>query len=195
MKKIILTVVAVFAFGFANAQETKEAKEGIDVKFGVKVGLNLDSADSKGKSVFEFRPEAGGHIGGFAEIKLCDQFSFQPELLYSYHILKFGAYINPNGTLELGVIEVPLLGKFHLYKGLSLEAGPQFDFIVSGRSSGQDVKDTVRTFNVGAASGLAYDFEHNIFVQARYVYNFLDLLNTPTGNNLYGVQFSVGYKF
>ena len=32
MKKIIMTAAAVFAFGFANAQ---------DVKFGVKGGLNL----------------------------------------------------------------------------------------------------------------------------------------------------------
>ena len=29
MKKIILTVAAVFAFGFANAQDKKEASEGL----------------------------------------------------------------------------------------------------------------------------------------------------------------------
>jgi hypothetical protein len=56
MKKIILSVAAVFAFGFANAQE---------VKFGAKAGVNFstftgDAEDVDGKVGFQ--------VGAFAEI-------------------------------------------------------------------------------------------------------------------------------
>ncbi len=70
MKKIVLSLVAIMAFGFANAQ---------DVKFGAKLGFNfstisgLDGAETK----------LGLAVGGLAEIKLNEKFSVQPELMYS----------------------------------------------------------------------------------------------------------------
>ena len=58
MKKVLLTAVAVFAFSFANAQDTK---------YGVKGGLNMSNNSADGsKSITSF------HLGGFAQFKMND---------------------------------------------------------------------------------------------------------------------------
>ena len=64
MKKIILCIVAVFAFGYANAQKTQ---------FGVKAGVNFATlaGDSDGASSI-----VGFNVGGFAEIKISENFLF-----------------------------------------------------------------------------------------------------------------------
>lgn len=71
MKKIILSVVAIFAFGFSNAQE---------VKFGAKAGLNLSTITGGNLSGGS---RVGFHVGGLAEIGLTEKFAVQPELLLS----------------------------------------------------------------------------------------------------------------
>lgn len=61
MKKIILTVAAVFAFGFANAQDAKESSEGFsqgDVYFSGSLGFNSSKqGDAKSNNV-TFSPSA-----------------------------------------------------------------------------------------------------------------------------------------
>ena len=64
MKKIILSVAAVFAFGFANAQEeTKEAGNGGfakgDLFVSGSVGFNSAKMDEAKGNEFNFRPEVG----------------------------------------------------------------------------------------------------------------------------------------
>ena len=69
MKKIILAAIAVMAFSFANAQETR---------FGVKGGLNLSTLGGDASGVSSL---VGFHVGGFAEIKIIEKLAIQPELL------------------------------------------------------------------------------------------------------------------
>ena len=95
-KKVLLTAVAIFAFGFANAQE---------VKFGVKAGLNMSTVQG---GYYSGAVKPGFHIGGLAEIKLNDKFAIQPELLYS---LKGSDY-----NAGLGLFGISLgLDKINLY--------------------------------------------------------------------------------
>ena len=76
MKKIILTVVVVFAFSFANAQETR---------FGVKAGVDLASVKVKVPEISFLGTvlspettvtdsETGFYVGGFATIGISDKF-------------------------------------------------------------------------------------------------------------------------
>lgn len=79
MKRIILSVVAVFAFGLVNAQE---------VKFGAKVGGNVSSLNISGGEigdigVLRFNSIVGVQAGVFAEIKVASKFAVQPEVLFS----------------------------------------------------------------------------------------------------------------
>lgn len=61
MKKIILTVAAVFAFGFANAQDAKETSEGFsqgDVYFSGSLGFNSTKQDEAKENNVTFSPSA-----------------------------------------------------------------------------------------------------------------------------------------
>lgn len=188
MKNFILSVVAVLTFGFANAQETK------NVKLGIKAGANYDWLATGEISVYDLRPEVGYHAGILAEFKICDKFSIQPEALYSFSSYSFdGNGSGNNSKLEISEVAVPVIAKFYLVKGLSLELGPQANFIIDVKDGGAN--SDLRKYNFSAVSGLAYDFEMGAFIQARYAYSFLDLQNGSTGNNRFGIQASVGYKF
>ncbi len=190
MKKVILSVVAVFAFGIANAQEAKT------VKLGIKAGANYDWLATGEASVYDLRPEVGYHAGLVSEFKMCDKFAFQVEALYSHSSYKFDGNGNTSGSkIEINEITVPVLAKFNLVKGLSLEVGPQAGVILDTKVTGPYANTNFRKYNIASASGLAYDFKSGAFVQARYVYNFLDLVYGPSGNNRFGIQASVGYKF
>jgi hypothetical protein len=195
MKKIILSVVAVLAFGFTNAQDKKEVKNSHAVKFGIKGGANYDWLGTGDMSVYNLRPEVGYHAGLVAEFRLSDRFSIQPEALYSVHNFNDNGNGNEDYKSEISKIAVPVLGKYYFTKGLSLEVGPQVSYIIKADSEGVDFKDELRSYDIAAVSGLAYDFNMGLFIQARYFYNFLDLGNDFKGNNHYGLQASLGYKF
>lgn len=62
MKKIILSVAAVFAFGFANAQEEKASNEGFakgNVFISGAVGFSNESTGDVKANTFTFSPKAG----------------------------------------------------------------------------------------------------------------------------------------
>jgi hypothetical protein len=155
MKKIILTVAAVCAFGFANAQETK---------FGVKGGLNLAnfSGDIEDGSTL-----AGLNIGVFAEIKLSDKFVFQPEVLFSGQ----GADSN-EGSFNLNYINVPLMMKYYVADKFNFEAGPQIGFLTSAKIKMDGVSiDSKRLFtstDFGINFGAGYDFTQKFSAGVRY---------------------------
>ncbi|WP_136668743.1 porin family protein [Flavobacterium sp. H122] len=185
MKKLLLTVAAVFAFSFANAQETK---------FGVKAGLNL--ADWSGDDADGIDSKVGFHVGGFAEIKLNDKFALQPELLYSAQGGKADG-----GTYNVDYINIPVMAKFYATEKFSVEAGPQVGFLVSAKAkpdSGDDIdiKDELKSTDFGVNLGLGYNFTDNISAGLRYnlgLSQVVDADDVDVKNNVFSL--SVGYKF
>ncbi|MCC9071538.1 PorT family protein [Flavobacterium sp. F-65] len=201
MKKITLSIVAVLAFGFANAQE---------VKFGAKAGLNVSTLTG---DVEDVSSKVGFHVGGFAEIKLSDKFSIQPELLYSTQGAKEKTsdfdfdtmeVISTDFTVKLAYINVPVMAKYYVAEKFSLEAGPQIGFLVSakGKMSGgsnEDIKDFYKSIDFGVNFGAGYDFTENLSVGARYNLGLSNIAKNEEGDNskLKNSVFSlsVGYKF
>ena len=203
MKKIILTVAAVFAFGFANAQETK---------FGVKGGLNV--ANLTGDEDEDNSSKVGFHVGGFVEIKVSDKFSVQPELLFSTQGTKLeesGTNYSYESNLNLSYLNIPVMAKYYVAEGFSLEAGPQIGFLTTAKSdftatesgitvSGdEDVKDEFESVDFGVNFGAGYDFTENLSVGLRYNLGLSNVYKTEAGNdfknsnNVFSV--SLGYKF
>ena len=220
MKKVLLSAVAILAFGFANAQ---------DIKYGAKVGLNVATLNG---DVEDAKSLIGAHLGGFAEIKLSDKFAFQPELLYSmqgaktessYSETDFGyTYIETEETkLKLGYLNLPLMAKYFATDKLYLEAGPQIGFLVSAKydsdysyvviddsdgsifdsesdSTSGDYKDFVKSVDFGFNVGLGYEFTENMFAGARYNLGLSDINDVNGSNDKIGngvFQLSFGYKF
>jgi hypothetical protein len=188
MKKIIISM-AIFAFGFANAQETK---------FGVKGGFNLSNlTPSEGaKSLLGF------NIGGFAEVKLNEKFAIQPELLFSTQGSKFdieGSMIKNS----LSYLNIPVMFKYYVADKFNVEAGPQIGVLMSAKLKGDgdslDIKDAYKSIDFGVNCGVGYSFSENISAGLRYnlgLSNILKSIEGETTNEKNSViQLSVGYKF
>ena len=202
MKKIILSVAAVFAFGFANAQETK---------FGVKGGLNL--ANFSG-DVEDNSSKIGFNVGGFVEIKVSDKFAIQPELLFSTQGAKFeesGSGFSYESKYNLSYLNIPVMAKYYAADKFSLEFGPQIGFLTSAKddytatesgvtvSGNEDIKDIFESVDFGVNFGAGYDFTENLSVGLRYNLGLSNIAKTEAGddtkisNNVFSL--SLGYKF
>lgn len=212
-RKLMLTaVMGIIGLGTVAAQE---------VSFGVKAGGNLSSlsGDVEGMS---FIP--GFHAGGFAEIKLSEKFAIQPELLFSLEGGKSSFEYEDNmtsmrseETVLLGYINLPVMAKYFVIEGLSLELGPQLGYLVAANSDyeyrsefngiviedsgSEDIKEYMKKTSVGANVGLGYALKNNLYFQARY---HLGLSNINDSEDEDGTlakiknnsfQLSVGYKF
>ncbi|WP_029272292.1 porin family protein [Flavobacterium sp. KJJ] len=156
MKRIILTVLAIMAFGFANAQQTR---------FGVKGGLNVTTF--AGGNYWDAKSLVGFQLGGFAEIKIIERLSIQPEVLFSTQGAKLEDSFGDFDT-KLNYINVPVLAKFYITKQFTVEAGPQLGFLVSAKQEGNDVKDSFKSVDTGFNFGAGYNFTDNVSVDLRY---------------------------
>lgn len=175
MKKSILFIAAMLmSTTFVAAQEF--------VYFGAKGGLNFSTFSGDGFSDFDEDSKArtAYHLGLLAEIPVSPRFSIQPEVLYSaqgYDILE-----NEDGEdveFQLDYVTVPVLAKLYLFKGLSLEAGPQLGFLVKNEvdsasgSLGLD-DDEFNSFDFSVGLGASYKFS-NFFVYGRYNAGMTDI--------------------
>jgi opacity protein-like surface antigen len=173
MKKILLTSIALFAFGFANAQD--------EASFGVKGGLDLVSykytvSDGLGGTVSGTESLTGFFIGGFAEFGIADKFMLQPGL--NYHTASKSL---AGETLKANFLSIPVLVKYEIAESFNLMAGPSLFYSLES-----DDEDKTRfNFDLGAS----YDFTENFFVEPRYSAGL-------TGDIKIGhILIGVGYKF
>jgi hypothetical protein len=180
MKKVLLTALAVFAFSFANAQDTK---------YGVKGGLNMSNNSADGsKSITSF------HLGGFAQFKMNDKFAIQPELLYSAQGAK-----SDFGTFNLNYINIPVMAKYNVADAFSIEAGPQIGFLMSAKFESVDVKDTCNSTDFGFNLGAGYDLNETMSLGLRYTMGLTnvqkDVAGQASNSKNSNIQLSFGYKF
>lgn len=183
MKKfLLLAVVTVLGFTSVNAQK---------IKFGVKGGLNF--ATISGDNTEDIDLVTSFNFGVLSEIPLSDKFSFQPELMYSGQ----GYSFNDN-VVALSYLNIPLMGKYYLTKGFSVEAGPQIGFLLAAKNEKTNVKDSFNTFDFGVNFGLGYKLDNGLNFGARYNLGLTDINNVDNSSikNKNGVfQVSVGYFF
>ncbi|WP_370519207.1 porin family protein [Flavobacterium sp. Sd200] len=161
------------------------------MKFGAKGGLNFASVS--GDNTEGIDVVTSFNFGIVSEIPISEKFSFQPELMYSGQ-----GYSYNDDTIALSYLNVPLMGKYYLIKGLSVEAGPQIGFLFSAKNDKTDVKDSYNTFDFGVNFGLGYKFNSGLNFAARYNLGLTDinnLENSPSKNKNSVFQLSVGYFF
>lgn len=182
MKKLLLLSILFFGVSVAQAQE---------IDFGIKGGVNFASLN--GDDVDGLDSRTGFHLGVLAEIGLTEQFAIQPEVLYSAKGAEDG-----DMTWKLDYVSVPVMAKYYVIEGLSIEAGPYVAFNVKSEAemNGEtvDLKDGTESTDFGAGVGLGYSLPMGVFFQGRYAFGFTDI--ATDGNVKNGVaQLSVGYKF
>lgn len=177
MKKIILVVLVIVMTSTVVSQE---------VDFGIKAGANFatlnDATGVKNKTGFV--------VGIFGGIKFSDKLGIQADLLYSQQGAKFSG-----GDFDLNYVNVPVAIKYYLIKGLNVQLGPQFGFLVD-----DNVKDVfgnlveAETFDLSGLAGVGFDLPLGIRLAARYHFGLTDTFTAGKGKNSV-FNLSVGYSF
>jgi hypothetical protein len=193
MKKIFLSAIAVIALGTAAQAQ--------DINFGAKAGVNFASMSIDPEGEMDLKSRTGLHIGVVAEFKLTETFAIQPELLYSMQGYKFELGGEDFET-KTDYLIVPIMAKYFVTEGLSIEAGPQVGFLMSAKDDeGEDIKDGYKSIDFGINGGLGYELPMGVFFQARYYVGLSNIAedsdegatDVEYKNNVFAL--SVGYKF
>lgn len=169
MKKIILSIAALLAFGFVNAQETK---------FGIKAGVDFANSHGKIDGNSYNSAETGFYAGGFADITISDKFHVQPELLYV-------------SVKDLDQIQLPILAKIPVVEDLSLLAGPDLGFLLNA-------PEGIKSFNFGLDLGLSFELNEQFSLDGKYnlgLANLLDGGDSDFSSKISGAFFGLSYKF
>lgn len=175
MKKLLLLLFLATA-GITHAQF---------IQFGVKGGANFANIKS---DKIDYSNRTSYHVGALIEIRVFQNMSFQPELLYSVQ----GAEQSGKPTIDLKYVNVPMMLKFYLISNkLSIEAGPQFGFLVDN-----NLNNTyeAQEFDFSAGGGVAVDLTKSLFIQARYMVGMSELSKKAEAKNSV-FQISLGLKF
>ncbi len=210
-------------------------KNNSNFSYGIKAGVNLANIYSSDLPIEEFtKNKIGFHGGIVTEYRFNSLFALQTELLYSQQGTKsdinyveieppgelepWGSpannnsqttlYENLNSTGKYNYINLPVLAKMYVYKGLNIVAGPQVSFLVSAKdeipnSRDLDVKDQLDSVDFGLNGGVGYQSNFGVFVSANYylglnnvsAYNYENLLGFDFDLHQGVWQFSLGYKF
>ncbi len=211
MKTIFLSFFALLSFGIINAQKT--------VIFGAKSGINISVLTD---DLSRANGRIGFVLGGFVELRLLEKLSLQPEIVYSsqgaqyreYSYYGFAETYN-NSRINLMYVVVPIMAKYYVVDGVSLEFGPQFNFLAGGKlnydsytyaagievfsGGSKDVKEYFDPIDYGLNFGAGFEFKENYIFNMRYTLGLENVLSNPAGYNFSSknsvICFTVGYKF
>lgn len=171
------------------------------LKFGAKVGLNISTLTG---DVEDVKSKVGPLFGVFADYSISDKLSIQPELLFSMQGCKVeSVYEDEEGSfdedfsIKLNYVIVPIMVKFYLVEGLSLQAGPQLGFLTTAKADDEDMKDDVNKFDLGLNIGAGYEMENGLGVGLRYNFGLTNVNKEDyMGDAKNGVfSFALIYRF
>lgn len=165
--------------------------------FGIKGGVNF--ARMTGDNAEGLEGRTSFHVGAIAELALTNTFSLQPELLYSEQ----GFSDSFNGfdvTGKVDYLNIPVMAKYYVEKGFSLEVGPQFGIMTNGKVEGEgqsdSLEDIFKSSDFAINVGAGYKMNSGLNFNARYSIGITDLPEEGDTDFKNGVfQLSLGYNF
>lgn len=212
MKKYMLLIATLFLSVTLMAQTDK-------IKLGVKAGLNLSSL-SFDESELNSSNKTGFTAGIMVEIPLAKNFSLQPELLYSEQGSKSSfsdqdvTNSNYKSTIDLNYLNIPVMVKYYVLKGLSVQAGPQIGILLKANNKYQDnflgyenhesfnLKDYTTGIDTSVNFGLGYQFKDKFYTDLRYNISYSNVFKEGDANHFINndmknrvFQISIGYFF
>ena len=189
MKKIACLLLLFVTFQ-VSAQE---------FHFIPKIGLNFANMTNSDGSM-----KPGLNIGVAGEVMMTNNFAIEPGIFYSMQGAK-GKGESSGLKIKNDYLNIPVLAKFYVWEGVSVDLGPQLGFALNGKSKtksgGTEVKtdiDHLNTVDLSFAMGLSYDFNMGLVVSARYNLGLTNVIEKDKfgGNNQNRVfQLSAGWKF
>jgi hypothetical protein len=166
MKKIILSIVAVLAFGFSNAQSNQKGTMHLNVMGGFLVGSASDQGDEAGSEKIKYTAGGAGFGLNF-QYGIAESFSAGIGLEYGTAVLTYkdATYSEFAGDPSRTLLKVNLSGryyfvndeKFNVYAGPSVGFTSGKDKTVLGVDFGGD-KTKYSGLNYGINAGGNYYF-------------------------------------
>ncbi len=220
--KYILTNVAIlfFLITAATAQTTFGVQAGIiNSNFKGDALNSLNNVVDLTNGFIDTKSKIGFTIGGYASIPLSNKITLESGINYSqkgYTIqgdLKIDALkflgVNASAKVEAHYIDVPLVLKAQVAKGLSIYAGPQVSYLVKNNlhvnagvlgislyNSRLDITDNFNHIDMGLTGGVGYKFDNGFNIKAGYDYG-LSKLDKNDNFKAYNraVKLTVGFTF
>ena len=196
----------------ANAQRSilEPGQFGLQPKVGVNLGT-VSADDTK----FKF-----GLVAGFeGQYQVNNWFGLSLGILYSQQCSKFK--VSDDVKLNTEYINIPVMAKFYVAKGLSLNVGLQPGFLTKSKfnvgsnlmylddlklEGDADIKDFTNKFDLSIPMSIAYEFDFGLALEARYTGGLTNVMknafdrNASTYDKTYKnknevFSLTVGYKF
>jgi hypothetical protein len=212
MKKSMLMICTLFLSVTITAQTQK-------VKLGLKAGLNISNL-AIDENELNSSSKTGFTAGIMVEIPIVKNFSLQPEVLYSQQGTKSSFFdpdvINSNykSTIDLNYLNIPVMLKYYVLKGLSVQAGPQIGILLKANNKYQDnflgyenqesfnLKDYSSGIDTSVNFGLGYQFKDKFYADLRYNISYSSVFKEGDANHFINsdmknrvFQVTVGYFF
>jgi len=187
MKNLFFTVAALLSFGFVNGQDT-------GIKFGVKGGVQFTNFVGD----LTYNNKTGFFIGGLVDLPVSDNFHVQPELMYSMegseYDFDFGFGQNESFDYGISYIRIPVMAKYYVIQGLSLQAGPEIAFKIGAENDIAD--DSIKSTDFGIGAGAGYELPIGLMFDIRYNLGLANISENEDGDvKNVGIQLGVGYRF
>lgn len=179
MKKLLLSALAVVAFGFTAQAQMDEFPI-----FGIKGGVNLSNfgADAEDTDM-----ATGFYAGVSLDIPMKGIFHLQAEALYS---------VEGADKQSITYLRLPVMGKFYVGNSFNVQVGP----VLGAKLDAEDkfVNKATKALDYGAAAGLSYELPMGLVIDARYylglgdINSVTDSTDKITNNS---IQLGLGYRF
>ena len=181
MKQLfVMATLALAASGAAQAQRVRLGLKG-GPSYTTVVGQHVAGAASKW----------GFHGGVLINVKLSDQLSLQPEVLYSQKGTKGAADSN---RINLNYVDLPVLLRVATgLGGLFIEVGPQLGYLAGSDASigsrtplarvTADFAGSYPPFDLGYATGFGYQLANGLGLGLRYNGGFTHVLKGATADD------------
>ncbi|WP_299128977.1 porin family protein [uncultured Winogradskyella sp.] len=160
---------------------------------GIKVGGNI--ANLSGDGTENVSSMLNFSAGFFMEIKATKNFKIQPELLFSVYGFKLDEE-GSRSNVRLNYVVLPIMAKYFLSNGVSLDVGPQVGLLVTaknGTGSLADVKTNFYDRDFGINAGTSFRISDMITLSLRYYFGLNDVTATNVKN--YNRAFQLGLQF
>ena len=182
-KTILLVLLGCFTMMTMNAQ------------IGIRGGLNLANVSINSEGL-DITPDSkiGFHFGVVYDINAGEKSAIRVGALYSgkgYNFSQefFGTKIEQNASFNY--LEVPVSYVYHINgkaKGLFLEGGINLGMLLSANvttdGNSEDVKEDLKSIDLGAGLGLGYKVMENISIGLNYSLGLTNIAEDAGGDSL-----------
>ena len=201
MTSIARAVIGIVALNCAFVPVAAAQKAG-DMTIGVMAGVNYGKVSSDPEPTeFTLDYKVGFLAGAFLGIAVNDVFSVEPQAFYDQKGTKLSGTGGAEGSVKIGYIEVPVLGKFWIPSESQVKpfvfAGPYVAFKVRCKVDGaafggtstdcdQTSEINLKSTDFGATGGVGLEFKAGaqvVRVDARYDFGFTNINDTSSSDN------------